>query len=127
LRKYKYIVGIAIIVVCIVFLALISLRKTSVYYYTVSELLEKKDSLSNKPFRVNGNVVKGTISNDKDNRILTFEITDGRKTLKVLHKGMKPDLLVDEKEVVLEGSLGKDGIFYAEKIITKCPSKYEPK
>jgi cytochrome c-type biogenesis protein CcmE len=28
-------------------------------------------------------------------------------------------------EVLLTGSLGKDGIFQARRVITKCPSKYE--
>ena len=36
-----------------------------------------------------------------------------------------PDTFVDGSEVVVEGSLGADGVFVAHTLLAKCPSKYE--
>ncbi|TES90900.1 MAG: cytochrome c maturation protein CcmE [Candidatus Cloacimonadota bacterium] len=126
MKRLKYIIGIIIIIVCIVFLAVKSFRKTGVYYLTVSEVNERKDSLKEKPFRVDGMVVSGSIEWNPEKLLLKFELTDGKEKLPVFHKGIKPDLLGDGKEIVVEGTLGKDGIFNAAKLITKCPSKYKP-
>ncbi len=40
--------------------------------------------------------------------------------------GIAPDTFKNDSEVVLEGQL-KGEIFHADRIIAKCPSKYEPK
>jgi cytochrome c-type biogenesis protein CcmE len=33
--------------------------------------------------------------------------------------------LNDEAQAVVTGKLGEDGIFYAEELLLKCPTKYE--
>jgi len=126
MKKLKYIIGIGIIVACIVFLAVRSFKKTGVYYLTVSEVYKKSSSLGAKSFRVDGKIVPGSILWNPEEIILRFNITDGEKTLSVLHKGVKPDVLSDSKEVVIEGTLDEEGVFNAAKLITKCPSKYKP-
>lgn len=42
----------------------------------------------------------------------------------VVYNRVKPDLLADDVEVVVEGTL-VDGVFQARKVLVKCPSKYE--
>jgi cytochrome c-type biogenesis protein CcmE len=124
-RKLKYIIGIAIIAICIVLLAFRGFRKSQVFYFTVSEALEQHDTTTQKSIRVNGMVVSGSIEYAAEKLMLAFDITDGEKTIPVTYQGAKPDLLTDGKEVVVEGTLGVEGVFNAEKIITKCPSKYK--
>ena len=42
-----------------------------------------------------------------------------------LHQGVLPDLFFnDHSEIILEGSLGHDGVFTSQNVIVKCPSKY---
>jgi cytochrome c-type biogenesis protein CcmE len=125
MKKWKYVIGIAIIAICIVLLAVRGFRKSQVFYLTVSEALEQKDTTGKaQPIRVNGKVVSGTIEYAAEKLTLTFEITDGERILAVAYQGAKPDLLTDDKEVVVEGTL-VGGAFKASKIITKCPSKYK--
>jgi cytochrome c-type biogenesis protein CcmE len=119
MKKWKYIIGIAIIAICIVLLAVRGFRKPQVFYLTVSEALEQQDSTGKKqPIRVNGVVVSGSIDYSAEKSIVKFDMTDGEKTLKVVYQGAKPDLLIDGREVVVEGKLGA-GTFKAIKIITK--------
>lgn len=118
MKKPKYIIGLAIIAICIVLLAVRGFRKSQVFYLTVSEALEQQDTtVKEQPIRVNGVVVSGSIDYTAKELILKFEITDGEKTLPVTYHGAKPDLLTDGKEVVVEGALGTDAVFKATKII----------
>jgi cytochrome c-type biogenesis protein CcmE len=45
--------------------------------------------------------------------------------LDVIYKGPKPDMLKDEAQAILTGTVNSDGIFLAEELLLKCPSKYE--
>ena len=48
-----------------------------------------------------------------------------RATLDVVYVGPKPDLLKNEAQAIITGKLGEDGIFYADELLLKCPTKYE--
>lgn len=93
-------------------------------YLTVSELIEKGEYDRN--VQVIGKVDKGTITFDVKSGILSFVLTDGKAILNVRYKGIVSNL-ENSTEVVVVGKYGKDGFFYAEKILVKCPSKYLPK
>lgn len=45
--------------------------------------------------------------------------------LKVVYQGEPPELLKDEAQAIMQGKLGEDGVFYAESLQLKCPTKYE--
>ena len=36
-----------------------------------------------------------------------------------------PDLLQNEAQAILTGQLGADGVFYADELLLKCPTRYE--
>jgi cytochrome c-type biogenesis protein CcmE len=48
-----------------------------------------------------------------------------RSHLQVVYVGPKPDLLRHEAQAIMTGELGEDGIFYADELLLKCPTKYE--
>jgi cytochrome c-type biogenesis protein CcmE len=45
--------------------------------------------------------------------------------LKVVYHGAPPDMLKNEAQAILTGSLNSQGVFEAEELLLKCPSKYE--
>jgi cytochrome c-type biogenesis protein CcmE len=45
--------------------------------------------------------------------------------MKVQYVGPLPDLLRNEAQAIVTGKLGEDGIFYADELLLKCPTKYE--
>jgi cytochrome c-type biogenesis protein CcmE len=45
--------------------------------------------------------------------------------MQVIYTGVKPDLLRHEAQAIMTGQLGDDGIFHAEELLLKCPTKYE--
>ena len=36
-----------------------------------------------------------------------------------------PDLLRDEAQAIMTGQFSSDGVFHAEELLLKCPTKYE--
>ena len=58
--------------------------------------------------------------------VLHQAVTDPtRERIQVVYVGPKPDLLRDEAQAIMTGHLGEDGIFYADELLLKCPTKYE--
>ncbi len=45
--------------------------------------------------------------------------------MSVTYKGITPDMFQENIEVVVEGTVGLDGKFKADRLLTSCPSKYE--
>ena len=59
---------------------------------------------------------------------LRFTIKDvqGTATLPVVYRGSVPDLFKTGRDISVEGSF-QSGVFVADKLVTKCPSKYTNK
>jgi cytochrome c-type biogenesis protein CcmE len=43
----------------------------------------------------------------------------------VVYNGVKPDLLRNEAQAIMTGKIGSDGVFQANELLLKCPTKYE--
>jgi cytochrome c-type biogenesis protein CcmE len=56
---------------------------------------------------------------------LHFTIRDvsGTATVPVVYRGSVPDLFRTGRDVSVEGQL-RNGVFVADKLVTRCPSKY---
>lgn len=123
--KPKIIVGVVIIVAALTYLIAGGLKDNASYYLSVSELHARTDLGPADGVRVHGLVDPSTIKWNPQNIELSFDLHDEGDTLRIYYKGVKPDQLADAQQVVLEGHLRADGVFDANKIMLKCPSKYE--
>ena len=132
-KKAKFIAGFAVIVVSLLYIVVSGFQKTAMYYFTVSELEARENSFIGKSIKLAGKVVPGSIQKKAGDREVEFLIWEpleeslgefsGKRT--VTYRGIVPDTFRDESEVVLEGKTSADGIFVAETLLAKCPSKYE--
>jgi len=124
-RKLKFVVGGVILIIAISYLIFAGIQKTALYYLTVSELRDGEASTYGELVRINGRVLDGSIHWSSKEGTLYFIITDGENELPIIHKGIAPDTFKGGAEVVIEGRYGPEDIFKADKIMAKCPSKYE--
>jgi cytochrome c-type biogenesis protein CcmE len=124
-RRTKVAAGLGVIVACLVYLVVTGFQNTSVYYFTVSELQAREGTLAGKRVKVAGKVVGGSIVQDKATMVVRFQAEEGGKIIPVAYRGIVPDTFKDGAEVVVEGKRGADGVFHAETLLAKCPSKYE--
>ena len=118
-------VGATVIAAGLITLATVSFRQNLVYYLSVGEFLDRHGDLPSRGYRVNGNVVAGSVVRATAGPGVTFTITDGRRTMPVAYTRELPDTFRDGTEVVIEGTADANGVFQARTLLAKCPSKYE--
>jgi len=120
-------IGIAVVVIvsAILYLVFAGFEKSMVYYLTVSELKARGSEMYGEGVRVSGYVEAGTIESNQVSMEHRFVITADGEKLPVLYKGITPDTFKEGVEVVVEGKYEPSGLFMAENLLAKCPSKYE--
>jgi len=126
LGKKKFIIGTVIVVAAIAVLAWTAFGEGATYYLTTGELAAQGDDAYGQSVRVAGAIAAGTIEIDQGTRTLKFDVRDDGGQLPVVYKGTVPDTFQEGNDVVVEGTLGTDGVFQAKTLVVKCPSRYEP-
>jgi len=146
----KFAIGGVLVLGAVVFLIWSSTAATSEYFLTVDELNAKGESIVNRSLRVSGAVLGDTIKYDAENLSLTFEVAQvpgdnalieqagglaaalhqavmdpGRARMKIVYIGPLPDLLRNEAQAIVTGKIEADGVFHADELLLKCPTKYE--
>jgi cytochrome c-type biogenesis protein CcmE len=112
-------VAIAAIVVLTVVLS-----ENVVYFRTVSEAVASKKSDGDHRFRMAGKVVPGTVHETAKG--VNFEVTDGKATVEVIHRGDPPSLFKDGAPVVCEGRWSSGAAFASDRIMIRHGSEYKP-
>lgn len=146
----KFVIGGVLILAAVVVLIWTSTTQNAEYFYTIDELNAKGASAVDRNMRVSGAVIGDSIQYDAQNLTLSFEVAHvpadnltlesegglaevlhqavldpSRAHIKVVYVGPKPDLLRNEAQAIMTGHLGQDGVFYAEELLLKCPTRYE--
>lgn len=125
-KNKKIIVGLVIMGVALIIMAFSSMPTAGSKEITISELVANSNKYDGDYIMTQGLLVKDSIQWNADKIELQFEIYDENDvSLPVFHKGIKPDNFSDDVIVIVEGFINEDGVFEAEKVQTKCPSKYE--
>lgn len=149
-NRTKFIIGGALILAAVVYLIFSSTRASAQYFLTVNELKQRAAEMKGRDVRVSGAVVGDTIQYDSQNLVIRFSVAHvpgdnaeieklggmavvlknaaadpSLARLDVVYKGVKPDLLKNEAQAIMTGKLGEDGVFYADELLLKCPTKYE--
>jgi cytochrome c-type biogenesis protein CcmE len=148
--RAKFIIGGLLIVAAVIYLIVSSTQASAQYFLTVEELNTKGASVSGRDLRISGAVIGDSIKYDPQTLTLTFTVAHvpgdngeieaqgglatvlhaavadpDRARLPVVYIGVKPDLLRNEAQAIMTGKVGADGVFYADELLLKCPTKYE--
>ncbi|MES0339267.1 MAG: cytochrome c maturation protein CcmE [Anaerolineales bacterium] len=148
--RWKFLFGGLLIVAAIVYLIASSTQAAAQYYLTIDELFTKGDAVGDRDIKISGVVDGDTIQYDVKNLTLRFTIANvpadldeiekagglaealhvalenpNSSRLEVEYIGVMPDLLRDEAQAIVTGRMGEDGIFHADELLLKCPTRYE--
>ena len=107
--RYKWFVlpAIGIIVLALGFVLVSDLGDNLVFYLTPTEAVEQRaDFPDGERFRLGGQVSEGTVETSTDG--VAFVITDGDRTINVVHTGAPPQLFQENIGVVVEGAWAGD-------------------
>jgi cytochrome c-type biogenesis protein CcmE len=148
--RSKFIIGGLLILAAVVYLIVSSTQASAEYFLTIDELRGQGQSVVGKNLRVSGAVIGDSIQYDPQTLTLTFDVAHvpgdnkeveregglaavlhaavidpSRNRVTVQYSGPKPDLLKNEAQAIMTGQIGSDGIFHADELLLKCPTKYE--
>lgn len=125
-KNTKMLMGFSAIFIGIVILLIAATPGSSGTELTLEEFIKEPLKYEDRYVMTQGNLIEDTISWDADKIDLRFDIKDEKgNVLHIQHNGVKPDNFSEGVIVIIEGFVNKDGSFTAEKVQTKCPSKYE--
>ena len=108
-----------------VLLAMWGLQDRAAYFVTPSDIAAGK-AQPDKPMRLGGMVVTGSLKRDPDGLTVRFIVGDGKATTPVVFRGITPDLFKEGSGVVAEGRLDPSGLFVADNILAKHDERYMP-
>ena len=150
MQRTKFILGGLLILAAVVYLIVSSTQASAEYFMTIDEIKAEGATAVGKSLRLSGAVVGDTVQYDPQTLTLTFDVAHvsgdndeieaqgglaevlfqavndpSRQRISVVYNGPKPDLLRGEAQAIMTGRLGEDGIFYADELLLKWPTRYE--
>jgi len=122
-KRLWLLVGSLCVLGAAVALVLSALRDNLVFFYSPTQMAEKHPG-PDRRLRIGGLVEQGSVK--KDGQEVRFIVTDLKKTVPVVYRGILPDLFREGQGVIAEGTLGADGVFTAREVLAKHDEKYMP-
>jgi cytochrome c-type biogenesis protein CcmE len=113
----------AVVLAAVGVLAFAGLSGSLVYYKTTSELLADHGLVGHR-VRLGGLVVTGSVHRTAGG--VRFELTDGVADVPVVNTGQPRGVFRDGQGAVVEGVLGRDGVFRSDVLLVKHSNSYEP-
>lgn len=125
-KNTKILMGFSAIFIGVVILLIAATPGSSGTELTLEEFSKAPAKYKDRYVMTQGNLIEESVQWDADKIELRFDIKDEKgNVLHVLHNGVKPDNFTEDVIVIVEGFVNNDVSFTAEKVQTKCPSKYE--
>jgi cytochrome c-type biogenesis protein CcmE len=121
-KKWKFAIGIGIILAIVAWEGISGFQENKTYYVTVNELMAAQSA--RRHIRVGGVVAPGSIQRKAGQ--LSFRLSQNEKSIPVTYVGTDtlPDTFKDGAQAIVDGDYQASGDFRAEKIQAKCASKY---
>ena len=126
-QKPLYAAALVLFLSAVGYLMYAGITENSVYFLNVAEALAApREKLA--AVRLFGTVAEGDLAPLDGAPGVRFRLEDKddkAQTIVVRYKGAAPDTFKPGAEVIVEGTLERDGAFNAKTLMTKCPSKYQ--
>ncbi|MHC4401488.1 MAG: cytochrome c maturation protein CcmE [Planctomycetota bacterium] len=123
----KLALGVLVVVGATAYMAYFGAASSWRYYMTVDECLAGPAELTAERIRVSGKVAEGSLRIAPGRNQVDFSLKGTTGELRVVFRGMPPDNLVEGANVVAEGRLREHDLLSADKVLTRCASKYQSK
>ncbi len=141
--RLKFLIGGVLILGAVVYLIISGTLTGAQYFMTVDDLVNNPAYIG-KTVRITGAVIGDSIDYDTHTLLIQFTVAnvanDAPDLGQALHEAVvdtsvtrlpirventvKPDLLKDEAQAIMTGTLGSDGVFHATELLLKCPSRF---
>jgi len=148
--KPKFLVGGLLILAAIIYMIVTATQNTAQYFWTIQELQARGSAAIGENVRVSGAVIGDSIQYDAEKLELKFTVANvpgdqkeidaqgglakvlavavadpTAPRMEVIYKGVKPDLMKGEAQAIMDGHIDENGLFHADTLLMKCPTRYE--
>ena len=126
-KNKKIMFGLSLVAAAFMILFFTTMPSAGSKEVSIEEIMTNKTTYKDEYVLTQGLLKKESVKWDADKIELQFEIYEEGKEalLPVRYMGVKPDNFSEDVIVIVEGFFHENGVFEAEKVQTKCPSKYE--
>jgi cytochrome c-type biogenesis protein CcmE len=150
ISRGKFLIAGLMILAALIYLIVSSTNAAAQYYLTIDEVIDRGEEVRDRNLKVSGAVDGETIYYDSDTLTLRFTLVHIPADMDIIEKagglsevlyravndpaasrlqveyiGPKPDLLRHEAQAIITGRIGDEGVFYADELLLKCPTRYE--
>jgi cytochrome c-type biogenesis protein CcmE len=123
-RRVMIVAALAVIAGVIAFVAYGNIGGNLVYYWSPKEVHAAGPKAIGATIRLGGLVAPGSIERAPTGLDLRFAVTDGDATLPVHASAVPPAMFREGIGVVVEGTMGKDGVFESRRLMVKHDNEY---
>ncbi len=149
-NQLKFATAGLLLIIAVALLILTATNDSARYFLTIDELHAMGNSAQDRPLTISGAVLGSSITYDSTLPRVTFTLiqipgdpqaieaagglaavlhtavqNDTAPRIQVVYNAVKPDLLRNEAQAIVRGRLDQDGLFHADEVLLKCPSRYE--
>ena len=142
-ERWKFLIGGGLILAAVVYLVISGTLTGARYFITVDELLENPAYVG-ETVRITGAVIGDTIDYNGETLLISFTVaniennapdlgaalhaavtdTNANRLQIRVENTVKPELLQNEAQAIMTGTLGEDGVFHVSELLLKCPSRF---
>ncbi len=125
--RARIIALMVLIVAGIAYFATIAFQEATIEYMLVDDVVETSYQEQDSNIGVLGKLVPGSYIRSPDGITANFKLRDehGSRVLPVVYDGEVGQVFFnDHSEIIINGTLESDGVFHAEALSVRCPSKY---
>lgn len=129
-NRTRFIILIAVVGLALAYMIYAVFPGNALAIIAPSELEANPDASKGTVVRLAGKLVEGSFQRADKSLVSRFQLTDkdGEApgiAVDASYGSVLPDLFFNpNSEIILEGSVGEDGVFQASHVLVKCPSKY---
>lgn len=124
-KKVRLQLGAAMILVALVYLGIQGARNFSQYFIPVNQFQAQATRYAGQVVRVQGRLLASTVRYDAQTETMTFVLAKGADRLPVKYVGPVPTEQYQDADAIVEGQLGRNGVFDAQKLMIQCPDHYK--
>jgi cytochrome c-type biogenesis protein CcmE len=120
-RKLRLQIGTVMVLAALVYLGIMAAHNFSQYFVPVSQYEGQLGRFAHKTLRVQGKLLAQSVHYNAGTETLTFVLASAGSRLHVKYVGALPSEQFANTNAIVEGTMGSNGVFQAQKLMIQCP------
>jgi cytochrome c-type biogenesis protein CcmE len=125
-KKLRLELGAVLILGALVYLGIQAGHSFSQYFIPVNQFVRQQARFSGQVVQVQGKLLADSVHYDAARQVMRFVLTAQGYRLPVRYVGAVPTEQYENASAIVQGRMGRNGVFQASEIMIQCPDHYKP-